>query len=617
MKKLIKMYNEKYGKTLGIIDDDFNKEQMYRIYYFIKNNCDDKDIQDRIKMINLDKPKTLEQQLTKLESEHNKVSGGAIDPTIKADIDNIKNDLGDEELTTTNKDVKGAINEVNAQYKDIANNKADKNDLQVQKSRIDNLTTLTNGSTTGDAELQDIRIGYDGKTYSNAGIAVREQIKKLEGDSKNLVYNIMANYNNPGYLNAKGVVVSNAGYSCTDFIELPNCDINIMSISGLSTVTGKNIAVASFYNESKTVISSYFGDAGAESHLYEYSNVQIPDGTKFIRFSTFGNSLKEGAYGKITINFLKYINSIKGTITGDTEYYVGFGRNDGDIYFSSVIDALYKAQQNTNHTIVHIASGEYDLLQELGGMTYINSKTDGTNKWDEVQPIINNCKVIGYGKVILKFLLEETEYAHYWLFSALNIKGNVELENIEIHSANCRYSIHDESGDDYPNTIKRYSNIKCYQNIDINGNKTGNGGGQPIGCGFSSKTSVYFNNCYFNRGNGTEAWTCHAYTGTNITFNNCVFDCIKTKPGEASIRISQVGDVPVYATISNCFLLNGLNLCKEGAWNTVTGIDRTDVQIINSTIPNITHKYATVESPIISYNTTTNKKETLLGITTA
>ncbi len=70
------MYNEKYGNTLGIIDDDFNKEQMYRIYYFIKNNCDDKEIQERLAKIKLDKPKTLEQQLTKLEGEHNKVSGG-------------------------------------------------------------------------------------------------------------------------------------------------------------------------------------------------------------------------------------------------------------------------------------------------------------------------------------------------------------------------------------------------------------------------------------------------------------------------------------------------------------------------------------------------------------
>ena len=121
MKKLIKMYNEKYGNTLGVIDDDFNKEQMYRIYYFIKNNCDDEEIQERLAKIKLDKPKTLEQQLTKLESENNKVSSGTIDPTIKSDIANIKTDLGDEELTTANKNVKGAINEVNAQYKDIVN----------------------------------------------------------------------------------------------------------------------------------------------------------------------------------------------------------------------------------------------------------------------------------------------------------------------------------------------------------------------------------------------------------------------------------------------------------------------------------------------------------------
>lgn len=40
---------------------------------------------------------------------------------MKTDINTIKTDLGTVELTTTNKDIKGAINEVNAQYKDIAN----------------------------------------------------------------------------------------------------------------------------------------------------------------------------------------------------------------------------------------------------------------------------------------------------------------------------------------------------------------------------------------------------------------------------------------------------------------------------------------------------------------
>ena len=42
---------------------------------------------------------------------------------VKTDLNNIKSDLGDKELTTTNKDIKGAINEVNAQYKDIAKGK--------------------------------------------------------------------------------------------------------------------------------------------------------------------------------------------------------------------------------------------------------------------------------------------------------------------------------------------------------------------------------------------------------------------------------------------------------------------------------------------------------------
>lgn len=43
------------------------------------------------------------------------------DTEIKTDINTIKTDLGTEELTTTAKTVKGAVNEVAAQYKDIAN----------------------------------------------------------------------------------------------------------------------------------------------------------------------------------------------------------------------------------------------------------------------------------------------------------------------------------------------------------------------------------------------------------------------------------------------------------------------------------------------------------------
>lgn len=152
MKKLIKMYNEKYGNTLGIIDDDFNKEQMYRIYYFIKNNCDDKDIQDRLEKIKLDKPKTLEQQLSKLEAEHNKVSG-EVDPTIKSDIANIKDD----------------VNKLDAQYKDIVGkieNGNIGNKVEPQDDDLPNVYITGTLPTTKDDGDLPITIHYISKTLN-------------------------------------------------------------------------------------------------------------------------------------------------------------------------------------------------------------------------------------------------------------------------------------------------------------------------------------------------------------------------------------------------------------------------------------------------------------------
>lgn len=48
----------------------------------------------------------------------------------------------------------------------------------IQK-RMNTFTSLKDGSTTGDAELTDIRVAYDGKEYGNAGEAVREQASDM------------------------------------------------------------------------------------------------------------------------------------------------------------------------------------------------------------------------------------------------------------------------------------------------------------------------------------------------------------------------------------------------------------------------------------------------------
>lgn len=79
------------------------------------------------------------------------------------------------------KDVRQSIHDAIKQcYYD---GKAGGNDLEARdraaaaEARMDTFTKLPNGSTSGDAELIDIRVGIDGQTYANAGTAVREQIR--------------------------------------------------------------------------------------------------------------------------------------------------------------------------------------------------------------------------------------------------------------------------------------------------------------------------------------------------------------------------------------------------------------------------------------------------------
>lgn len=80
--------------------------------------------------------------------------------------------------------LQGAIHEISKYAGNL------KEELAVERARIDNLATLVSGSTTGDAELNDIRVGADGIIHNNAGNAVRRQLEEVNSkvDQNNGVY---------------------------------------------------------------------------------------------------------------------------------------------------------------------------------------------------------------------------------------------------------------------------------------------------------------------------------------------------------------------------------------------------------------------------------------------
>ena len=88
-----------------------------------------------------------------------------------------------ENLSSSIGNIKGSVSDdvtaLDKKFTEAIENRATNSDLEIERKRIDNIAKLSSGSTTGDAELIDIRTMTDGTTAANAGTAVRTQIKNL------------------------------------------------------------------------------------------------------------------------------------------------------------------------------------------------------------------------------------------------------------------------------------------------------------------------------------------------------------------------------------------------------------------------------------------------------
>lgn len=102
--------------------------------------------------------------------------------TVKGSLNEMRNDGS---LSSAISDTVLSNTLTKEEYNENVKSLATKTELAVERARINELTKLPSGSTAGDAELQDIRVGADGVTRASAGASVREQFTNLNNAKLN------------------------------------------------------------------------------------------------------------------------------------------------------------------------------------------------------------------------------------------------------------------------------------------------------------------------------------------------------------------------------------------------------------------------------------------------
>lgn len=148
----------------------------------------------------------------------------------------------------------------------------------VLSARMDTFTALPNGSTAGDAELQDIRVGADGVIYTSAGAAVRANASSLKSQlgASGLLVDITGAPINGEYVEVNGTFASNADYQRTDYIPVSAGDILIYSgVYGCNSNGNPSNIPVMFYSTDKSESKAMLAPSQSTGGRYKLSNVPV------------------------------------------------------------------------------------------------------------------------------------------------------------------------------------------------------------------------------------------------------------------------------------------------------------------------------------------------------
>ena len=157
--------------------------------------------------------------------------------------------------------------------------------ISVLESRMDTFTNLPDGSTSGDAELEDIRVAYDGTVYPTAGDAVRAQASMAFSELEKLYYPVNYSYASDGFINfgisSSGKwTYSSAGTQRSYIIPLDEVgevyvkasseNAIIAFLNSANPVVNENVDFAPNYNARITISPSQEKKYATKVELYNY-----------------------------------------------------------------------------------------------------------------------------------------------------------------------------------------------------------------------------------------------------------------------------------------------------------------------------------------------------------
>ena len=304
---------------------------------------------------------------TNLNFIENKRAVAALTSTVNDNKEQVLDELSSVTATVESNrvDVDATIEAINTRIDANSSRIDDANaELANQAKRISNLIALEPGSTTGDAELADIRSGYNGITHDSAGDAVRAIGNDLEALRNSLPDYIPANAvdgllyeNNQLYLTSNGETVG-------DPVE----------ITGGGGGGGSVSTVKITNNLASTIFTVAKGNSATIDFTYTSFENEVPtgDGTYSI---TINNKVIEALSGSVQHGVAKNINVTEYLKTGSNSIKVTcadqFGTSRNLVYTISVIELRIESSFDSTRIFNDEITFRYKIFGQIDKTVHV------------------------------------------------------------------------------------------------------------------------------------------------------------------------------------------------------------------------------------------------------